>query len=146
MTDHTIGTGTNGTMLIRDPGVDNVEFWIQGGEDDITPEMPWSYTILGVNQGLRSFNFEAGGLNQFVASLYVGYTQTVIFHLGDTGVVGLGGPTDLSALIHRGGSPGTVRVKSGSVHKSAEAYVRVGGVWEPAETWVRVASVWMRTE
>lgn len=144
MTDYTLDTGTDGTMMIRDEN-GNLDLWIKAAVDTVVPEMPWAFTLNGVTEGWRSFDFQAGGLYQLVTTLWVGYTQTVIFHLGDTGTADLGGPTDLSVDILRGSSAGVANVKSGAVHKTALVYVRDGGVWKSAETWVRVASVWRRT-
>lgn len=144
MTDHVLATGTSGIMTIRDDGVNSIEFWIQADVDAFAPEMPWTFTLNGITEGWRSFNF-TGGAPQLVTTLWVGYTQTVVFKMGETGIVDLGGPTDLSVEIFRGSSTGVARVKSGTIHKTALAYVRDGGVWKPAETWVKVASVWRRT-
>lgn len=146
MTDYILATGSSGNMIIRDDGRSNVDFYVQSVVSVSIPEMPWTFTLNGITEGWRSFEVLEIGQWQFVTSLYVGYSQTVTFKLGDTGTTSFGGPTDHAVYIQRGASVGVARIKSGTVHQTASAYVKDGGVWKPAEVWVRSASIWKRTE
>ena len=60
MTDYTKATGSTGTMMIRDTGTD-VEFWLKAGNNTYKYQLPWQYTVNGVNSGPLQFRFVSGG-------------------------------------------------------------------------------------
>jgi hypothetical protein len=104
MVDYTKSTGATGTMTIRDLGT-NVEFWLQAGSGTFNHDLPWAFVINGVTSPWKEFDFVSGGAMQRLLVTAVNTTQTVTFKLGDTGTVGLGGPTTFSHLISRATVP-----------------------------------------
>ncbi|QGJ88893.1 minor tail protein [Microbacterium phage Teamocil] len=104
MVDYTRGTGTTGTMMIRDTG-GNVEFWLNAGQSATNVgSAGWSGFVNGVTVG-GSFSYPSGNPWVLIASYYVGTTQNVRFSIGATGTQGLGGPTDFWATIYRATVP-----------------------------------------
>jgi hypothetical protein len=92
-------------MLIRDTG-DWVEFWVKAGRSDTyNIAMPWAYVVNGVSSGWRYYDYKAGSGYEKLGSWKVSYSQTVTFKLGDTGTLGLGGPTTFSHSIKRADKP-----------------------------------------
>lgn len=104
MTDYTKSTGATGTMMIRDTGT-TVEFWLKAGSGTFNYDLPWAYVVNGTTSTWREFRFEEGGAWQRLGSWNVTYSQTVTFKLGDTGTVGLGGPTTFNQAISRATVP-----------------------------------------
>jgi len=104
MTDWTKSTGSTGTMMIRDTGT-YVEFWLKAGPQTFNYQLPWAYVVNGVTSGWKSFRFVTGGSWQRLGRWNVTYSQTVTFKLGNTGTVGLGGPTTFSHAISRSRVP-----------------------------------------
>jgi hypothetical protein len=105
VTDYTHGTGSTGTMTIRDVGNGWVEFWLQAGSATFNHNLPWAYVINGSASGWQSFDFQSGGSMQRLGSWYVATSQDVTFKLGSTGTGGLGGPTDFTQHIDRSTVP-----------------------------------------
>lgn len=109
MTDFNRGTGTTGTMMIRDTG-SSVEFWINAGQSaTFVGQLGWSGTVNGVGVG-GTTQYPSGNPWIQLGAWGVSTSQTVYFHLNATGTQGLGGPTDHSAYIARAtipGQPGT---------------------------------------
>ncbi len=106
MTDYTMATGPTGTMMIRDTGTD-VEFWLKAGPQTYNYQLPWQYTVNGVNSGRLQFNFVSGGAWQLLGRWNVTTDQTVTFYLYATGTRGMAGPTSFSVAIGRTSAPGT---------------------------------------
>ncbi|MBK8748780.1 MAG: fibronectin type III domain-containing protein [Saprospiraceae bacterium] len=106
MTDYTMATGSTGTMMIRDTGTD-VEFWLKAGNNTYNYQLPWQYTVNGVNSGPLQFRFVSGGAWQLLGRWNVTTDQTVTFYLAHSGTGGIGGPTSFSVAIGRTSAPGT---------------------------------------
>lgn len=106
MTDYTKATGSTGTMMIRDTGTD-VEFWLKAGNNTYNYQLPWQYTVNGVNSGPLQFRFVSGGAWQLLGRWNVTTDQTVTFYLAHSGTGGIGGPTSFSVAIGRTSAPGT---------------------------------------
>jgi hypothetical protein len=105
MTDYQRGTGSSGTMMIRDTGT-VVEFWLNSNNSSTwNAALPWGWTVNG-STGSSTFNYQPGAGWKKLGSFNVGTTQTVTFRIGDTGTSGFGGPTSFSVGISRGGVPG----------------------------------------
>lgn len=105
MVDFDKSTGSTGTMRIRDTGT-TVEFWINSGNSSTyNSNMPWAYVDASGSSGWLSYNYQANAGWERIRSWNVNTTQTVTFKLGDTGTSGLGGPTNLSAVINRASPP-----------------------------------------
>lgn len=103
--DYTKQTGRTGTMLIRDTGT-YVEYWINAGDPQTyNYQMPWAYVINGNASGWKYFRYERGSGYELLGRAYVSHSQTVTFKLGDTGTLGLGGPTTFSKYISRATVP-----------------------------------------
>lgn len=105
MVDYTKSTGSSGTMMIRDTGT-AVEFWLNANNSQtFNHQLPWGYTVNGVTNNNREYDYKAGSGWERLGSWGVAYDQTVTFRLFDTGTSGLGGPTTLSAFINRASAP-----------------------------------------
>lgn len=143
--NETIGqTGTKGLMKIADntDGTDKtVDLYVSSSTPIAIPALPWSYSIDGVLSDTKSFNFLATAAWQHLDKIYVGYATEFIFHLGDTGHVELGGPTDLTAALAN--STKVVFVKVGDIYQPAIPYVNVGGVWKEAIPYVAYNGSWV---
>lgn len=105
------------------------------------PQLPWSYSIDGSASTLNSFNFVSTTAWQHVSKVFVGYAETFIFHIDDTGHAELGGPSDLTVTLQSGAK--AVNVKVGEVYVKAIPYVNVNGVWTPAIPMVMANSSWV---
>lgn len=110
MADYTRSTGSSGTMMIRDlgPGTAgaDVEFWLNSNNSTtFNHELPWSWTVNGTYSGMLEFDYSAGAGWQRLFNGFVTYTQTVTFHIGNTGTGGFGGPTTFNQLITRASVP-----------------------------------------
>lgn len=104
MTDYTHGTGSGGTMLIRDTGT-TVEFWVKAGSTGTYAyQMPYGWTVNGVT-GTSTARYEQGAAYLKLKVFTVSSSQTVTFRLGATGTNGLGGPTTFSQAISRSTVP-----------------------------------------
>lgn len=104
MVDYTKSTGSTGTMMIRDTGT-RVEMWLKAGSATYNHNLQWGFTINGLTDNNRSFDFQSGGAWQKLGSWVVNTTQNVVFRLEDSGTAGLGGPTTLSHVIDRSTVP-----------------------------------------
>lgn len=106
MVDYTKRTGAAGTMMIRDTGT-TVEFWLthDSGSSTYNYQLPWASIINGVNSGWKYFNYDSSPTWKKLGSWNITTNQTVTFAIGDTGTVGLGGPTNFSAYIQRSSAP-----------------------------------------
>jgi len=104
VTDYTKPTGSTGTMKITDTGT-TVEYWLKAGSGTYNDHLPWGYTINGITNNDKTFNFVQGGAWQKLGTWTVTTSQTVTFRLFDTGTSGLGGPTTLTANISRSSAP-----------------------------------------
>jgi hypothetical protein len=104
MTDYTRGTGTTGTMMIRDTG-SSVEFWIHSGSSSTwVGSLGWSGTVNGSGvSGSTRYNAGAGWVR--LGYWGVGYSQEVTFNIANTGTSGFGGPTSFSVWINRSSPP-----------------------------------------
>lgn len=122
MTDWTRGTGSSGTMMIRDTG-STIEFWINSNNGTTwSDHIPWSGTVNDTNVS-GSYNYPAGAGWRRVGVWGVGYNQYVTFKLGSTGTSGFGGPTTLGPIfINRAtippapNPPAITSITSTSVH------------------------------
>lgn len=105
MVDYNKSTGSSGTMRIRDLG-DIVEFWINSGNSTtFNHNLPWGYTVNGVTNNTREYDYNAGAGWEKLGSWSVDDSQTVTFRLRDTGTSGFGGPTSFSVSIDRASAP-----------------------------------------
>lgn len=105
MVDFTRGTGNAGTMLIRDQGW-FVEYWIHSADSATWfGSAPWNYTVNGGSGG-GNFAYSTGSPWVHIATLPVGYNQSIKFGIGATGTWGIGGPTDFWQWIQRADVPG----------------------------------------
>lgn len=104
MVDYTKSTGSTGTMKISDNGT-RVEMWLKAGSATFNHDLQWGFTINGVTDNSRSFDFVSGGDWQKLGSWVVNTTQNVVFRLEDSNTSGLGGPTTLSHVIERSTVP-----------------------------------------
>lgn len=145
MREFTTPTGQSGTMVIRDDGINNIELLVRNPSGVEVRAIPWTFTLNGVKESLRSIDIPAGVTEQSFITLFVGSSQTVIFHLGATGSTALGGPTDLSAAIQRGALDGTVNITVGNVVRKAQPFVNVNGVWRRARPFGRDQGIWKQT-
>lgn len=104
MVDYTRGTGTSGTLIIRDSGT-RVAFLIRNtSSPTFIGSASWHGRINGVNVGgTYSIN---GAQTVQVDSRPVSSSQTVSFGIAATGTEGLGGPTSFSQSISRSSVPG----------------------------------------
>lgn len=106
MVDYTKSTGSSGTMRIRDTGT-IVEYWINAGNSStFNHDMSWGFTINGVTNNSKKFDYKAGSGWEYLGGWDVNTSQTVTFRLYDTGTSGLGGPTTFSVAIDRVEPPG----------------------------------------
>ncbi len=99
MVDYTRGTGTSGTLIIRDNG-STVTFLIKNDQGaTFTNGASWSGTVNGVHVG-GTFSI-SGAQTVQVGAWAVAKSSSVSFGIGATGTQGLGGPTSFSAEISR---------------------------------------------
>jgi Fibronectin type III domain len=114
MTDYTRGTGSSGTMMIRDTG-STIEFWLNSNNSTTwSDHIPWSGTVNGSGVG-GSFYYHPNSSWQRLGIWSVSSSQTITFNLGSTGTSGFGGPTTLSQFINRATvppAPGLVSLSS----------------------------------
>lgn len=103
MVDYNRGTGTAGTLTIRDDGW-TVSFWISCSQSaTFINGGTWSGVVNGVGVG-GSFNLR-GVQSVLLGQWGVGTNQTVSLTLNRTNTQGLGGPTSHSAWINRATAP-----------------------------------------
>lgn len=110
MTDYTWGTGSSGTMMIRDtnPGgaSGNVEFWLNSNNGTtFNHALPWYYVINGSYSGPLTHNYNAGSGWNLLGQWNITTSQTVTFGIGNTGTSGFGGPSEHSQFISRATVP-----------------------------------------
>lgn len=149
MQETTDTTGTRGLMKVQDntDGDDKtVDLYIASSLAIHVASLPWSYSIDGVNSGTNSFEVVSTTAWQHIKKVFVGYASQFVFHIGDSGTVELGGPTDLA--VDLANSTKLIDIKVGDVWVKALPYVNVGGVdgvggvWQPAVPMIQVNSVW----
>lgn len=117
-----IGTQAGSRMMIRDTGT-YVEFWIISGSPyTYAYAFPWGYTINGSTTWTTG-RYESGGKWYRCGRWNIASSQTVTFRLGDTGTVGLNGPTTFSKFIDRVGKPDPPSKPVISNIKTTSAYV-----------------------
>jgi len=139
-----MATGDTGVLIVQDntDGTDKtVDLWIQSTSTKAIPQLPWTYSLDGVMQPWKSFNFTDTVLRQHLGLVYVGYAETFTLHLGPTATTQMGGPTDFTVDLNQHGV-NTVSILVGGVWKKAIPFVRDGGVWKPAAAYVMTGSVW----
>ena len=145
MPTYTQPTGNAGTMRIDDDGVSTVDIWLLGVNELVT-QVPWTVTLNGQMQSWKSFRLEANLAWQKVASLFVDTTQEITFHLGASGNVKLGGPSNFVVDIPRGdlvgGGSNLARVVANGVHKRAIVWLRDEGVHKQVRPWAKKAGKW----
>lgn len=142
MSDATRGTGSSGTMLIRDLGngasAGNVEFWLTSNNSTTwTDHLPWGWTING-STGSSTFNYQPGAGWKRLGVWFVSTAQTVHFRLGSTGTSGFGGPTDFAVAITRATvPPQTTPVRFSSITSTSvvAAFDGQGNGGSPITTW-----------
>jgi len=104
VTDYIWGTGSSGSMMIRDTG-GNVEFWINSNNSSTwSDHIPWSGTVNGTGVS-GSYSYPAGAGWRRLGVWYVGTNQNVTFNLGNTGTSGFGGPSSHTVFIQRATVP-----------------------------------------
>lgn len=103
MGDTTTGTGTSGTLIIRDNG-STIEFLISCSNSAThISGGTWSGVVNGVGV---SGSFTINGVQTVSLGAWgVGTNQTVSFTMNSTGTSGLGGPTGISAFVSRATVP-----------------------------------------
>lgn len=113
MVDYTRGTGSGGTMLIRDLGWE-VQFHLKSGQSSSWVGSPGfgtnAYTD-GAWRGLPNLKNISGNPWVHLGSHNATYTQDVCFHIDASGTQGYGGPTDFWQRVDRApaaGPPGKV--------------------------------------
>lgn len=144
MIETTLPTGDTGLLIIQDntDGTDKtVDLYIQSSSTIAIPSLPWTYSLDGVMQPWKSFNFSDSVLRQHLGLVYVGFAEQIVLNLGVSGTTQMGGPTNFTANLNQHGVR-TVSVRSGGVWKKAVPYVRVAGVWKPVSAYVMKDSVW----
>lgn len=105
MVDYKKDTGSSGEMMIRDNG-STVSFMLNShNSTTFNHDLPWGYTVNGVTNNSREYNYNAGAGWETLGSWTVSTDQTVTFRIFDTGTSGFGGPTTLSATINRAAAP-----------------------------------------
>lgn len=103
MTDYTRGTGSSGTMLIRDnwPASNTVEFWLNSNNSTTwSDHLPWGWTVNDVT-GSSTHNYQPGAGWRRLGVFSATYSQNVTFRLGSTGTSGFGGPTTFTVFVQR---------------------------------------------
>jgi hypothetical protein len=145
MIESTLVTGTKGLMIVQDntDGTDKtVDLYVQCTTTHPIPNFPWTYSIDGVMQPWKSFNFTDSVLRQHLALVYVGFAEEFTLHVGTTSTSQMGGPTDLAVDLNQHGVR-TVSILVDGSWKSAVPYVRDAGVWKPASAFVMKDSTWV---
>lgn len=144
MTTFTKPTGNVGQMRVDDDGV-NIDLYLLGVNELIT-QVPWTVTLNGAQQSWKSFRLEANVAWQKVATLFANQSQTLTFHLGASGNVKLGGPTNFDVEIDRGELPdevgGRARVVDAGVNKPALVWLKDQGEWKITQPWAKKAGLW----
>lgn len=141
-----VQTGTKGLIKLQDNTDGNdktVDLYVSSSSAISIPSLPWSYSIDGVLSDTKSFKFVATTAWQHLGKIYVGYAETFIFHLGNTGHAELGGPTDATATLQN--STKVVNINVNGTWEKAIPYVNVNGVWTEAVPYVAYNSVWTET-
>jgi hypothetical protein len=124
MTDYKRSTGSSGTMMIRDYG-NTVEFWLTSSSGStFAHELPWGYTVNGITNNDREFDYSAGAGWARLGSWSVTTDQTVSFRIFDTNTSGFGGPTTLSAFLNRSSAPNPPAISSISSITATSVVVR----------------------
>jgi hypothetical protein len=103
MADYTKGTGSGGTMLIRDLGL-QVQFHLKSGSSATwvgSPGFGTNAYVDGAWRGLPNLANVSGNPWVHLGSHNANYTQDVCFHIDYSGTSGYGGPTDFWQNIYR---------------------------------------------
>lgn len=137
MTDYTRGTGSSGTMLIRDLG-QTVEFWINANNSTTwSDHIPWGWTVPWASAS-GTFYYHPNSAWQRITTIQVGQSANVTFHLGATGTSGFGGPTDFTVFLNRATIPQTPSAPTFSSITATSARMAFGWFGDggsPITTW-----------
>jgi hypothetical protein len=142
--EQTMPTGNVGLLIVQDKTDSSdktVDLYVQSHSSIAIPQLPWAYSIDGVISSWQSFNFTDSVLPQHLGLIHVGYAESFILHLGNTGTTQLGGPTDFEVQLNQSGVR-TISLKVDGEWKKAIPYVNVAGVWKPAAPFVMSGSIW----
>lgn len=104
MADYTVGTGTTGTLIIRDDGYNLWAIIKNTGSQTFANGKSWSVQVGG---GSASGTFSISGAQEVV--VWQGATDSSLYmqlNMGATGTSGLGGPSSVGANIFRATAPG----------------------------------------
>lgn len=147
MIEVTLESGDKGHLIVQDntDGKDKtVDLYLKSDSVIAIPQLPWTYSLDGVQQPWRSFNFQNSVLRQYLGKVFVGYTSIFTLHLGKTNTTQMGGPTNLVVDLNQHGV-NTVSIFVDNTWKKAVPFVRDGGVWKPATAFINVQSTWKET-
>lgn len=104
MVDYVAGTGTSGSLIIRDTGSVVYAIIKCTNPSTFANGVGWSVTLGG---GSASGTFNISGNQEVVVwSGNVGSTANMTLNMGATGTSGLGGPASVGATIQRATVPG----------------------------------------
>jgi len=106
MADYVVGSGTGGSLIIRDLG-GTVQAIVRNGNGSTWANgVPWSLYLNDGASGSTSGTFNiAGGQDLVVWQGNITTNMKVTFNMGSTGTSGLGGPTTVVAQINRATVP-----------------------------------------
>lgn len=154
MIETTLATGTKGLLIVQDltDGPSKVVNVLMQCTTSIDiPQLPWAVSIDDVRSEWRSIHFQNSVLRQTVGTVYVGNAETFTLHLGATGTVQMGGPTDLMVDLNQHGVR-LVNMLVDGVWRAVLPYVNVGGnpdaippvpgIWKPASPFVMKDGTW----
>lgn len=144
MPDYYFPVSDRSQIYLYDDGYNSVHAYltVNGGASAYKDQLPWASTVDGVRSSWKTFQVYEGSYWNWMGTVYVGTSQTVTFHLGETEY---GGPADASIFVHRGALFGSVRIFDGQTIRRAIPYVNVNGVWRLAEPWNKHVGTWKQT-
>jgi hypothetical protein len=103
MTDYAVGTGSGGSLILRDDGFNLTAIIKSTNGSTFASGKAWS---IQVGAGSASGTFSLSGVGERVVwQGTLGGSARVIFNMGATGTSGLGGPTTLTVDINRATVP-----------------------------------------
>lgn len=159
MLEQTVQLGTKAQLKISDDGT-NVSFSVyfpwtdsydpESGEytgdrgEQVTDQFPWTVTINGAQQSLRSSVIRKDPNNP-LGSFWTNKSQSVIFHLEETNDDELGGPLDYSFYVSRADALGVAYITVAGIKHRALPFVRVAGIWRNVEPYSKYAGDWKQT-
>ena len=107
MVDYTRGTGSSGTMMMRDTG-STVEFWLKSGYSTTWfGNANFSYSSPNGSGGF-SHGYDSGNTWQRMGAINVSSSGNVSWTMPNTNTSSFGGPTTQTVYINRGSIPGQV--------------------------------------